>query len=349
MRKRSPEVSVVLPVHNCQSFIGEAIESILSQSLVDLELIIIDDGSTDKSSEIILSYTDNRIVVLRNEARLGISRALNRGIALCAGIYVARMDADDIALPERMARQVRELNSNLGADICYSAFAQIDANGLDSFAPEISASPLPTEWMLLWTNPIAHPTVMFRRAAVERLSICYDPEYEPAEDYELWARISLRGGFTYIRETLLKYRRLDTSAFNSNPKKSFLRGMLANENLIRRIKGVNAPPFHKYMTIFGGAIEDEMMDVEVSKLENWYRDLAEIHEKCLNWPREVMRLVSKDIEKRVESALREKRQIYYANGTRKRLLLNKPLLLFKLEVAWGKRRVRSLAKIILRP
>src|SRR5215212_8979259 len=101
----SPEISVILPVYNGEKFLGQAIESILGQSFPDFELIIVNDGSGDNSENIILSYTDKRVVYLKNQENSGLVSSLNRGVSVAKGKYIARMDADDISLPDRFKLQ----------------------------------------------------------------------------------------------------------------------------------------------------------------------------------------------------------------------------------------------------
>src|SRR5258705_775698 len=108
----SPQVSVLLPVWNGERHLAAAIESVLGQSFTDFELLIVDDGSTDGSAALIRRYGDERIRLFENEKNLGVTRSLNLGLAQARGRYVARMDADDLSAPERLARQVAFLDSH---------------------------------------------------------------------------------------------------------------------------------------------------------------------------------------------------------------------------------------------
>src|SRR5271170_5563678 len=111
-------VTVLMPVHNGERYLAEAIESVLGQSAGDLELLIVDDGSTDRSAEICRDYRDPRIRLVQNPTHLGIVASLNRGLDLAAGAYVARMDSDDISLPERLEKQIRLLDENPEVGVC---------------------------------------------------------------------------------------------------------------------------------------------------------------------------------------------------------------------------------------
>jgi glycosyltransferase involved in cell wall biosynthesis len=108
----APEISIVLPAYNCEAFLTEAIESILNQTLKDFELIIINDGSTDKTEDVVKSFSDARIIYLKNETNSGLVYTLNKGIDIAKGKYIARMDGDDISLPTRLAKQKAILDEN---------------------------------------------------------------------------------------------------------------------------------------------------------------------------------------------------------------------------------------------
>ena len=114
----APAVSVVMPVYNGEKYLRESIDSILNQTYTDYEFIIVNDGSNDKTEEIILSYNDNRIRYIKNEKNLQIVKSLNRGIELAKGRYIARMDADDISLPRRFEKQITFMENNLEIGVC---------------------------------------------------------------------------------------------------------------------------------------------------------------------------------------------------------------------------------------
>ncbi|HGF9542707.1 TPA: glycosyltransferase family 2 protein, partial [Acinetobacter baumannii] len=122
-------VSVVLPAYNAELYLKEAIDSVLSQTFTDFELIILNDGSIDRTEEIILSYNDSRIVYVKNEKNLGLIGTLNKGINLAKGKYIARMDADDICLPERFKKQVDFLEKNNEIDLIGTNAIKINNNG----------------------------------------------------------------------------------------------------------------------------------------------------------------------------------------------------------------------------
>lgn len=200
---RQPLISVVMPVFNGQEYIHSAIESILGQSCADFEFIIIDDGSTDNTAQIVKKFQeiDSRIILI-SRANKGLSRSLNEGIDLASGALIARMDADDIALSERFKNQLAWLKLT-GADICGSWIECF--GGGSSAVYRHPQSDVAIKTGLLFGCLLAHPTVMIKAPLIKALK--YDSDWNRAEDYELWTRIALAGAkFTNIPEVLLRYR-----------------------------------------------------------------------------------------------------------------------------------------------
>lgn len=206
-----------MPVYNGERFLPEAIDSILNQTWVDFELLIVDDGSTDGSSEILSGYAnrDKRVTLIRNETNLGLVRTLNRGLDLTDSPYIARMDQDDISLPDRLQKQAMYLQQHPEVGVLGTNITYIDSEGRDLkySRPKHNRyeSPLFIRWSLLWRNPIYHPTVMIRRAVLERTGFKYNPEYEAAEDYEFWARLSHHTILARLEDVTVKYRISATS------------------------------------------------------------------------------------------------------------------------------------------
>jgi len=128
-----PTVSVLMPVFNGEQFLRPAMNSILNQTFTDFEFIIVDDGSTDHSREILNSYTDSRVRLICNESNIGLTDSLNRGLEAASGNYIARMDQDDISLPERLAKQVAFMDSHPEVGVCGTWAKDIDQT--DSTTP----------------------------------------------------------------------------------------------------------------------------------------------------------------------------------------------------------------------
>lgn len=183
-----PLVSFVLPVHNGARYLEDAVRSIRRQTFHDFELLIIDDASTDGTEELAASLASQepRIRVLRHSSRLGVSSALNEGIAMTHAPFIARMDADDICSPCRLEKQVAFLTKNPSLGLCGSW-----VRCFGSVRPYVLTYPCDPDTIrayLLFGNPFSHPAVLFRRAALDRHNLRYDTAVPVAQDLELWSR-----------------------------------------------------------------------------------------------------------------------------------------------------------------
>ena len=206
----NPLISVVLPVYNCEMYLRECIDSILSQTFRDFELIIINDGSSDGSKDIILSYDDERIVFIENERNLKVIETLNRGIAAARGKYIARMDSDDRCLPDRLKRQYEYMESHPEVDICSSWAYVIDGNGSRAGKIKNPGNPETVKCSLLFTNPVIHPAVFGKAGIFKRFG--YSPDAVHIEDFELWNRMSSEGVvISNIEKYLIEYRWHETN------------------------------------------------------------------------------------------------------------------------------------------
>lgn len=202
----TPLVSVIMPVYNGERFLREAIDSILNQTYYNFELIIINDGSIDRSEETILSYTDSRIRYLVNEKNSGICVTLNKGLDVAKGKYVARLDCDDIAMPERFAKQVVFLEQHpeigvLGSDIV--TFGEGQNDRYFDFVHDKEGC----KAGLVFASCFAHPAVMLRTSVIREHNLHYDDAYRGLEDFELWYRISHYTDLTNLPEALTRYRK----------------------------------------------------------------------------------------------------------------------------------------------
>jgi glycosyltransferase involved in cell wall biosynthesis len=197
-----PRVSVVLCVYNQADYLPEAMGSILGQTLTDLELIVVDDGSTDSSPEVIHRFTDPRIRYVRNERNLGHASSLNRGCALARGRYLAIMDSDDISLPERLARQADFLDAHPDVAMCGS---WVETFGARTEVRRFPTEPAALAVHLLLSCPFSTPTVMLRQAATMPGGFDFD-RFGLAFDYACWVDVANRAPVANLPEVLLKYR-----------------------------------------------------------------------------------------------------------------------------------------------
>lgn len=206
-----PLVSVILPVYNGALYLREAVESILLQTYVNFELIIINDGSSDDSEEVIQSFHDHRIRYYQQENQ-GLSATLNRGIFLSGGDIIARQDQDDISLPARLDRQVKYLEAHPRCAML-GTWAEIwTENVRTDRVHQHPADNMTLQYALLFNNPFVHSSVMIRKEVFDRLGgYCTDTCRQPPEDYELWSRVSREFEVSNIPEILLIYREVPKS------------------------------------------------------------------------------------------------------------------------------------------
>lgn len=216
---RTPKVTVLLPVYNGQNYLREAITSILGQTYTQFELLIINDASTDASEAVIRSFNDPRIRYIQNKKNIRLLATLNKGIELAQGEYVARMDQDDISLPQRLEKQVAFLQKNRRVAVAGGAAQLIDARGKKSQTIHPPTSPHAIKWSLYFSCPLAHPTVMMRRSVIQNLGAYTSPDIpnrtqQPSEDYDLWRRVSDHHDLANLTDTLVYLRKHDTNLTN---------------------------------------------------------------------------------------------------------------------------------------
>lgn len=208
-----PLVSVVMPVYNAEAYVSEAIESVLAQTFSDFEFIILDDGSTDRSLQILRQYQhdDSRIKIISRENR-GLIATLNEGIDCAKGRYIARMDADDIALPERFSRQVEFLEHHPNHVVVGSKVLLIDPEGLPicPFSTLTEHEAIDAAHMQGQGGAICHPASMLRRDVLQKVG-GYRPEMKHAEDFDLFLRLAEVGKVANLPHILLKYRMHENS------------------------------------------------------------------------------------------------------------------------------------------
>ncbi|HQI02387.1 MAG TPA: glycosyltransferase family A protein [Deltaproteobacteria bacterium] len=202
----TPRVTVLMPVCNGQTYVREAMDSVIAQTYQDWEFLIVDDGSTDDTPRILNEYRrrDNRIRIVRNPGNMGISMSLNTGISLSSGKFIARMDADDISLPERIGKQVNFLDRHPSVGVC-GTWVQPMGGKKDRAVlyPRTHDSIVCTH---LFNPAIAHPSVMMRRETLEKHGLSYSTQFPYAQDYEFWVRCSHHTRLANIDEVLLILR-----------------------------------------------------------------------------------------------------------------------------------------------
>jgi glycosyltransferase involved in cell wall biosynthesis len=211
-------ISVIMPVYNAEKYLDEAIQSILNQTYKNFEFIIINDGSTDKSLEIIRKYKkqDTRIVLISRKNK-GLITSLNEGIEKAEGKYIARMDADDISLPERFTKQVKLMEKE-NLDICGTHYFIISEHSHYLSARVVSCKQDFNKMILARSVPFAHGSVMFKKSFYEKNYLRYgNTKYNKAEDYALWIDfVDHNAKISNVDEFLFKYRHLENSLSKQN-------------------------------------------------------------------------------------------------------------------------------------
>ncbi|MBW2269258.1 MAG: glycosyltransferase family 2 protein [Deltaproteobacteria bacterium] len=204
MSNGSPKVTVFMPVHNREPFVEESIGSVLAQSFRDFELLVIDDGSTDESAARIRAIDDPRIRLVHNEENLGIPRTRNRGLELARGEYIALLDSDDFAYPNRLALQVDFLDRN--AEICaVGGWAhRISRDGRPRSPIVRPISPRQLRGQILFATCFKNPTMMARMSVMREFG--YRDEFVYCQDIDLWARMSKKYPLANLPEFLIRYR-----------------------------------------------------------------------------------------------------------------------------------------------
>ena len=199
-------ISVIMSVYNADSYVKETINSVLSQSFQDFEVLIINDGSTDQTENIILEYNDKRIVYLF-KVNEGLSKALNFGLKLAKGKYIARIDADDICKTDRLLKQYNFLENNPTYLLCGSTTDVIDEKG--NFIYTYNNLPLNSydiKHEMEYKNCIIHSTAFFLRETAIKLGGYYEPIKQYFEDYMLFYKFSQIGDVYNFSEPLIEYR-----------------------------------------------------------------------------------------------------------------------------------------------
>ena len=212
-----PAITVLMPVYNSERYVAMAVKSILDQTFRDFEFLIVNDGSTDNSMDIIREFDDPRIRVIDTENR-GVAAALRLGVEKATGDYIARMDADDESLPNRLEIEKRCLDENPGIAVVHGSVEYIDSEGQPVFLDRDEGhSNIITKWLLNWKNVPIHSTVMMRASILKEHALNYRIEMNRAEDFDLWNRIARVGDFMYLPDILIRYRIHSENVSNSSP------------------------------------------------------------------------------------------------------------------------------------
>lgn len=217
---KDPQVSVLMPAYNVEAYIAQAIESILDQTFSDFEFIVVDDGSADRTPEVVRRYVeiDQRVLFFRSDTNLGVARARNLAMSKARGAYIAVMDADDWAFPYRLQRQVAFMDEHPDVvvsggtiQVCDTALRPLNLRRYQGTDMEIRRR-------LFRYSPFAHPTVMYRRA-IAHIAGDYNPALVEADDYDYYFRLGMHGRFANLPDLLLRLRTRRDSVSQANTRR----------------------------------------------------------------------------------------------------------------------------------
>lgn len=209
-----PDVTVLIPVYNGGRFLAAAVQSVLAQTVSVFELIVVDDASTDDSVAVVSRMVDRRIKLIRNPGNLGLARTLNVGLSHATGRFVARLDQDDVAHPDRLAVQLQYFTDHPGVTLLGSQARLVDEDDRERGRVERPVSPLGIRWLLLLENPFIHSSVMFRREVALSLG-GYDETLTLSEDIDFWGRFVQAGEVANLPSSLIDYRQWSASMMSS--------------------------------------------------------------------------------------------------------------------------------------
>ena len=284
--KQPYRVTVLMAVFNGEKYLSEAIESILNQSYRDFEFLIIDDASTDCSKDIIKGYQDPRIRLVENDKNIGLTKTLNKGLALSKTEFIARLDADDVSHSHRLEMQVKYLDRHQDISILGTQIRVVDQNGKvlagkEHHRPE---SEIATTWYLLFGNPFVHSSVMFRRKVICESLGGYDEIYRYNQDFELWSRLLVDHKGGNVNQVLVDFRsnpnsitRQRTPAMVKTWKKTFENNVLIQKsNILRILKNERIALLWPYLWTKMNQPADEVGIVSVNEILELFLEMKAI-------------------------------------------------------------------------
>lgn len=280
---KNPKVSVVMPLYNSEKYIREAIQSVLNQSFTDFEFIILNDGSTDKSLEIIMSFMDNRIVLINNDCKIHtLVEARNRCFELSRGMYIAPLDSDDIADKDRLKSEVDFLDSHPDYGLVGANVRVIDNQGKPTgtvWKENIPDAKIPIR--LLFSNCFSQSSVMIRKEAVPEAGYIEGT----SEDYALWVRISKKWKIARIPLILLNYR---VHIENTTSRKAVQLYQAVNDILLAQLKDLGIEANFEELAIHRANYTFKGSDKEIKKFidqrEQWLIRLIKANQISKHYP-----------------------------------------------------------------
>lgn len=255
---------MLLPVYNGAKHLSLAINSVLQQSYLNLELIIVDDASTDESWNIICAFSDSRLITVRNRQNVGLSGALNIAANIASGKYLARHDQDDVSHRHRIHRQVQFLSSNPNI-VAVGTWVQLRRYLESTFQDHVPRRQHPTtdhniRLLLSWNNPFVHGSMMMRKTAFEKCGgYSQNSDVTPPEDYELWTRMGALGEFANLPMRLLTYQINPTGMSQTRSKEIFAKSIAISQRFINDVLcGKHRSYYYASLTILNGKPDSDL-------------------------------------------------------------------------------------------
>lgn len=267
-QQSQPRVTVLMSVYNGEKYLAEAVESILGQTFRDFEFLIVNDCSTDRSSAILESYEklDKRIRVIHNDVNLGLTKSLNAGLKTSRGTYIARMDSDDISLPQRLERQIAFMDSNPNIGVSGSY-----AEAIGNCSKILTYPRTHTEIFYAFVDDrsmLCHPSVIIRASVLKNNNLQYNENFKYSQDYRLWNEAKYCTRLANIADVLIQYRVNDSNiTTTSNPEQTKLRHLVRKmefEKLLGR--ALNEEEF-SFVECYSSAAEISVVSTLISDVE----------------------------------------------------------------------------------
>jgi glycosyltransferase involved in cell wall biosynthesis len=274
--QQAPLATVLMCVRNGERYVLRAINSVLTQTMDNFELVIVDDASTDGTYDLVQGIADPRVIVTRLSEQSGAAEARNFGLSTARGAFVAILDADDVSLPRRLEQQIAFLTERPRTALVGSPTVVIDAAGIPRGVRSMPGGPLTIRWTAMLKSPFAHSSVVFRTDVLKRFDLVYDRAFEPSEDYDLCARVLGVGDGENMGEPLVLYRVHPDQL--SNTKRE--RQLHLHDGIVQRTIRVELPDFRaddvqlsKLWRLFSGIHSDSVDRIALGHL---YLDLFDV-------------------------------------------------------------------------
>lgn len=276
-----------MPVHNGEPYLQAAVDSILKQTFQNFEFLIVDDGSKDRSTDLIRSYSDSRIILIQNEQNLGTVHALNQGIISAKGEYIVRMDCDDISLPERIEHLVKFMNCNHDVGVAGSAMRLIKKGKLKNtrYQPDSDEE---LKITLLFNTCFFHPTVIMRSSLVKDHP--YPENLVYTQDYNYWTQIAKHTRFANLDNTLLYFREHSGQTSNRKKETQRLNARKVRAEYLQTIVGnINPEDLEIHHQI-----SENKTDIDLLKAKEWLEHLVTLNKEGLSFNNEVfMKMIAR--------------------------------------------------------